>query len=384
MNRLFLPVLLGMAVLAGCSADAVREVVEAEPVPVTIESNVEAGAADVPVDTLVELTADAGTLEDVTVTSEDGQETIDGEGSDGRWVATDRLEPGTVYVVRATGVNDDGQTPFEARFTTVDLTLDEQTYPAVAPIDGETVGVGMPVIVRFDLPVSERELFEQNMHVRTDADVEGSWHWYSDNLVHYRPKEYWPAGTDVTVELDVNSLPAGNGIYGQQDQEVSFTVGSRVITTVDTARHTMTVEKDGQVLRTMPVSTGRAGKESRNGIKVIMEKFDSVDMDAASTGVSEDDPDYYNLSDVKWAMRVTNSGEFIHAAPWSVGSQGRANVSAGCVGMSMADASWLYQNSKRGDVVVYTNSPRGLETQNGWTDWNVDWDTWKAGSALAG
>jgi lipoprotein-anchoring transpeptidase ErfK/SrfK len=113
-----------------------------------------------------------------------------------------------------------------------------------------------------------------------------------------------------------------------------------------------------------------------------MEKFPKVDMDAATTGVDSEDPDYYDISDVKWAMRVTNSGEFLHAAPWSSSSHGRANVSHGCTGMGTANANWLYQNSRRGDVVKYKNSPRGMEDQNGWTDWNVSWDNWKAGSAL--
>jgi lipoprotein-anchoring transpeptidase ErfK/SrfK len=114
-----------------------------------------------------------------------------------------------------------------------------------------------------------------------------------------------------------------------------------------------------------------------------MEKFPKVDMDAATTGVDSEDPDYYDIEDVKWAMRVTNSGEFLHAAPWSAASHGRANVSHGCTGMSTANASWLYQNSRRGDVVKFINSPRGMEDQNGWTDWNVSWDDWKAGSALS-
>ncbi|MGJ9411969.1 Ig-like domain-containing protein [Aeromicrobium sp. CF4.19] len=371
-------------VVSACSADAVRDVAAPEPDPAELASNIEADATDVSVDTLVEVSATLGELDDVTVASRKGKYTVEGEIEDGVWKATQRLEPGVTYVMSASGTHDDTEGTLEQRFTTQDLGLDQQTYPAVSPLEGETVGVGMPIIVTFDLPVQDKALYEENMHVRTDADIEGSWNWFSDNVAHFRPKEYWPAGTDVTVDLEVNSLPAGNGIYGQEDQSVPFTVGSEVISTVDTRSHTMTVKSDGKVLRTIPVSTGKPGKDSRNGTKVIMEKYDAVDMDAASTGVSEDDADYYNLSDVKWAMRVTNSGEFIHAAPWSVGSQGNSNVSAGCVGMTTSDAAWLYQNSKRGDVVEFVGSPRGLEDQNGWTDWNVDWDTWKQGSALDG
>lgn len=139
---------------------------------------------------------------------------------------------------------------------------------------------------------------------------------------------------------------------------------------------------DGKDLRTIPVSTGKPGHETRGGTRIIMEKFSSVDMDAATTGVDSTDPDYYDISDVCWAMRVTNSGVFLHAAPWSVGSQGRENVSHGCVGMSTAEAKWVYDRSRRGDVVEFVGSSRSLEPNNGWTDWNVDWDDWEAGSAV--
>ena len=129
------------------------------------------------------------------------------------------------------------------------------------------------------------------------------------------------------------------------------------------------------------MSTGDSGHKSREGTKIIMEKFSSVDMDAATTGVDSEDPGYYNIKDVRWAMRVTNSGEFLHAAPWSVGSQGRANVSHGCTGISTANAAWLYRQSRRGDVVKFVHSPRP-SSRNGWTDWNLSWDKWQRGSAL--
>ncbi len=160
-------------------------------------------------------------------------------------------------------------------------------------------------------------------------------------------------------------------------------MGRTVVSIVDVAKHRLRYTVDGKTLRTIPVTTGDSDHATRKGTKVIMEKFPSIDMDAATTGVDAEAPDYYNIKGVRWAMRVTNSGEFLHAAPWSTGSQGRANVSHGCTGMSTADASWLYHHSRRGDVVRFVNSPRALEPHNGWTDWNVPWSTWTAGSALA-
>src|SRR5699024_4244236 len=144
--------------------------------------------------------------------------------------------------------------------------------------------------------------------------------WLNEREAHWRPKEYWPAGTKVTVDLRLDGLPAGNGIDGQKDQEVKFTVGKSVVSTVDVRSHKMQVKINGKLAKTLPVTAGDASHQSRDGVKLVMAKLPTVDMDAASTGVDADAPDYYNIKGVKWALRLTNSGEFIHAAPWSVGS----------------------------------------------------------------
>jgi lipoprotein-anchoring transpeptidase ErfK/SrfK len=358
-----------------------RGVTKPDRPTVEFSSNVEAGQRDVAVDTIVKATAKHGTITGVELESDKGNIPFTGEGRS--WTATQRLEPGVEYRLTATGKGDDGKAgSFERTFTTKALTLNEQTYPSVSPLAGETVGVGMPIIVRFDLPVQNRELFEQNMTVETSKPIEGRWAWFGDRSVHFRPKDYWPADTDVTVKILVNSLPAGNGIYGQQDQEVKFRIGSKVVGYVDVNRCTLTVKADDKVIRSIPVSTGDAKHKTRQGTKIIMEKLRKVDMDAATTGIDSEDPDYYDIEDVEFAMRLTNSGEFLHAAPWSVGSQGRANVSHGCTGMSTANAQWLYGQMKKGDPVEYTGSPRPIEEGNGWTDWNIAWDAWVARSAL--
>ena len=369
--------------LTSCSADKVKQAVTAED-PISLSASVKDDAKGVTVDTIVTAEAENGAITEATLVSTDGKTKVSGRITGSQWVASERLEPGTEYKLTVKGDGDDKEEgTLERTFTTEALTLDQQTYPSVAPLKGETVGVGMPVIVTFDLPVKNQELFERNMAVTSDQDVEGSWNWISDRVAHYRPKDFWPAGTKVTVNLRLNGLPAGNGIYGQRDQRVPFKIGRKVISTVDITAHRLRVRIDGETARTIPVSTGDNKHRTRQGTKVIMEKFPEVDMDAATTGVDSEDPEYYDISDVKWAMRVTNSGEFLHAAPWSASSHGRANVSHGCTGMSTANADWLYHQSRRGDVVKFINSPRGMEDQNGWTDWNVSWDDWKAGSALA-
>jgi lipoprotein-anchoring transpeptidase ErfK/SrfK len=338
----------------------------------------------VPVDTLLEVTASDATLKKVTVTSPEGD--LPGEVSDDRssWTAGDRLEPGTTYTMTTLAEDAEGEPVRDrSRFTTQALTLDEQTYASVAPLQGETVGVGMPVVVSFDVPVTDKAAFEKNMKVTSTPQQPGSWHWLSDNEAHWRPKSYWKAGTDVSVDIDVNGVPAGNGIYGQEDREVDFEIGDAHIYRVDARSYQMKVFSNGKLLRTIPITTGKPGFTTRSGVKVIMEKFDSKRMNSETVGIPQGSSEAYDIDNVQWAMRVTNSGEFIHAAPWSVGSQGYANVSHGCTGMSPENAGWLYSMSLRGDVVEYTGTDRPMEPGNGYADWNMSFGEYQQGSALA-
>ena len=343
--------------------------------------------SDVPVSTQLLVFAHQGRLSTVSVTGSGDVGALNGAiaGDGGKWKADDLLEPGTTYTVKAKVSGDDGELVTKRqKFSTQDLTLDQQTYASVAPLPGETVGVGMPVIVTFDIPVTDRASMEQHMNVTTTPAQPGTWHWLSDTVVHYRPKNYWQAGTTVDVNLDVNGVDAGNGIYGQEDRQVAFTIGEAHIYKVDMKTHQMKVTSNGKLLRTIPITTGQQPKfTTRSGIKVIMEKFDAKRMNSETVGIPVDSADGYDLDNVQWAMRVTNSGEFIHAAPWSVGSQGYANVSHGCTGMSTSNADWLYHMTVRGDVVTYTGTDRSIEPGNGYDDWNMSWKDYKAGSALA-
>ena len=324
-----------------------------------------------------------GTLDAVTVTAADGTE-LEGNVETDAWVLSSRLEPGTDYVARARVERSDGEVVTKVlRFHTEDLTLDQQAYPSVAPLAGETVGVGMPVVVSFDLPVTDKASFERHMEVTSTPAQAGSWHWFNDYEVRWRPKTYWQAGTDVSVDLDLNSIPAGNGIYGQESRTIDFHVGDANVYKVNAQTHQMRVFSNGGLVRTIPITTGKDGFTTRSGTKVIIEKFAEKRMNSETVGISSDDPEAYDIDDVKWAMRVTFTGEFIHAAPWSVGSQGYANVSHGCTGLSTENAAWLYAMSKRGDVVEYTGTDRSMTLENGYGDWNADFATYKTGSALS-
>jgi len=182
------------------------------------------------------------------------------------------------------------------------------------------------------------------------------------------------------VQLGVD---AGAGVWGTEDRTLNFSVGDSHIADVDAKLHTMTVYVNGKVARVAAVSTGRDQYPTTSGIHVVLEKSPSIIMDSATVGIPKGNPDYY-YETVLWDVRISWSGEFVHSAPWSVASQGRANVSHGCVNADAADAQWFYNLSRRGDLVVVTGTPRPLVSGNGWTDWNLDWQQWLAGSALQG
>jgi lipoprotein-anchoring transpeptidase ErfK/SrfK len=340
-------------------------------------------ALPVALSTTVSVTATDGTLTTVDVTAPGDVGALEGDISTDRhsWISTGTLRPSTTYSVSAEAVDARGRTTSQTSTFTTAAPAKVLTTE-VLPINGSTVGVGIPVIVHFDHPVVNRAAVERTLTVTASHPVVGGWRWVGDSEVHFRPQAYWPANTDVTVHLGYDGVDSGNGVWGTHDRTIRFHVGAAMISRVDVARHTMTVTRNGKVIKVVPITTGKAGFLTRNGIKVVMEKFVSKVMDAQTIGIHPGDVNYYRLT-VPYAMRVTNSGEFVHAAPWSVANQGLANVSHGCVGMSMANGRWFYSQSHIGDVIQVVNSPRHLEPGNGWTDWNVPWSQWRQGSALA-
>jgi lipoprotein-anchoring transpeptidase ErfK/SrfK len=350
-----------------------------------ITSSIPAGASGVKLNRTLRLDVSHGTLSNVVVSGKSGD--LEGSLSTDKltWQSTGRLQPGETYRVRGIAVDEDGEEAvYRSRFTTQELSLDQQVYPSFFPLPGSTVGVGMPAIIRFDVPIENKASIEKHLRVTSEPAQPGAFHWISDHEVHWRPQSYWQAGTKVTIDADIDSVPAGNGIYGQESRTSNFTVGRSMISKVNMDTHQMRVFRDGKLIRTIPITTGEQPKfTTRSGIKIIVEKNRHRHMRSETVGIPVDSADGYDLDDVEFAMRLTYSGEFVHAAPWSVGSQGRANVSHGCTGMSTANAGWLYEQSIVGDVVEYTGSDKPMTLDNGIGDWNLPFDQYAQGAALS-
>ncbi len=388
-------VVLTMASVSACSNDPVKTgtrapgngAPSASATPVsaaTISSSIAAGARDVKVNRSVRLNVTDGVFNSVTITSTLGA--VKGALSPDKlsWQSTSRLQPGATYRVRGVAVDDEGrENQYQAKFRTQVLSMDKQTYPSFIPQPGSTVGIGLPVIIRFDVPVTDRETIQKHLKVTSKPAQIGAFHWISSNEVHWRPKTYWKAGTKVSVVADIDSVPAGNGVFGQVSRSSNFTIGRAMISRVDMNNHTMKVFKDGKLIRTLPITTGEQPKFStRSGTKVIVEKFRKRRMNSETVGIPVDSADGYDLDDVEYAMRLTYSGEFVHAAPWSVGSQGRANVSHGCTGMSTENAGWFYENTIVGDVIEYTGSSKKMTLENGFGDWNLPFSDYAQAGSL--
>ena len=351
------------------------------------------GTADYSVVKPVVVTAEAGTLSSVSVRNADGKAVRGALSADKTsWTSTEPLGYDRTYSVNAVAANEDGKaTKATTKFSTVEPRT--FTLPYVSPSSGSVVGVGQPIAVRFDEPVGDKAAAERALTVTTKPAVQGSWHWFSDQAVHWRPPRYWKAGTKVTVKAAVYGVHVGGDIYGQQDVTASFTIGRSKIATIDDRTKRMVVRIDGKVARTDP---GGMGKDQRivsngqvidyltqSGPHVVAEKYPVKKMSSASYGVTDKkNPNYYE-EEIPLAVRISPDGEFVHAASWSVADQGVRNVSHGCVNISPANARWFYDNFSFGDVVDIRNTGRALPQAPGYNEWGIPWAQWKAGSALS-
>ncbi|GAA3988718.1 Ig-like domain-containing protein [Streptomyces marokkonensis] len=330
-----------------------------------------------------------GRITDVTAMDAAGRHVAGELSADGaRWHSTTPLAAGARYTVRISTENGDGAPgrkvlTFETGRPSSKKTLDVSFGP-----EAGAYGVGQPVTAELSQPVrdsAQRAIVERALKVDSTPAVEGAWHWVDDKKLHYRPKEYWPAHATVQVRSTLDGIKIGDRMWGGTAKPLTITTDDHVVAVTDAAAHTLTLYRDGEEVRQMPVTAGKPGFETRNGVKVVLAKEPFVRMRSSTVGIAEGSSESYDLP-VYFATRVTWSGEYVHAAPWSVGSQGLANVSHGCVGMSTADAEWFFDAVQEGDLVEVVNS--GGETMepfgNGFGDWNLDWTEWHTGSALTG
>ena len=308
------------------------------------------------------------------------------------WTSTEPLAFNRTYSIDAQATSAAGVTrSTSAQFTTVKPR--QTVFPSFFPNPKmKTVGVGQPMVVIFDKPPVDRAAAEKALTVTTVPAVQGSWYWWDNRTLHYRPQAYWKAGTKITVAAKVYGVNLGGGMYGEIDRTLNVTVGPAKIAKINDATKTMQVFIDGKLVRTVPVSLGQNktldvnGKKislvTPSGIYVAQERYAVKQMSSATYGL----PTSYDLGydkAIPLAVRISNGGIFVHSAPWSVADQGVRNVSHGCININPAAAKWFYDTFSFGDIVQVTGTSTQLESTDGFGDWNLTWPKWQQGSALS-
>jgi lipoprotein-anchoring transpeptidase ErfK/SrfK len=379
-----------LLLLAGCTggngAGGGSTATAAEAPPAQVSLALADGSADVSPLVPLEISVTHGKLGDVTLVDGEGA-AVPGAVAAGAAADTVVFTPeaplayGTQYKLTASAATEDKETTASSSFSTVSPgTL---STPSIGPLDGTTVGVGMPVRVYFDEPVTDKAAVESHLQVTTSTPTDGVWSWLNASEVHFRPSTYWPPNTRVTLDANLYGVDFGDGIWGERNRRVSFSVGAKHVSVVDAASHMMDVYDGDQLVQTFPVSAGSELNPTRNGAHVVTQSYRNITMDSSTFGLAVDAPGGYR-ADVEYAVRISNNGEFVHGAPWSVDQQGNSNVSHGCINLSTERAAWFFQFSQPGDVVEVTNSvgPTLSAADGDIYDWAIPWDQWQAGSAL--
>jgi lipoprotein-anchoring transpeptidase ErfK/SrfK len=373
-------------VLTGCTSgsghpDAAPASPSPAAAPPTVSLTPATGGKDVPVSAEITAAATNGQVTEVTLTDDKGATvplTMRADGSS--WVPATPLAYERTYTAQATVAGAAGLTATQATtFSTMSRparTIDSTLYFAA----GQTYGVAMPITLNFAeaVPEAARAQVQKRLFVTTDPPQPGAWHWLATGTeVFYRAPDYWQPGTTISVRTALEGLPMGGDLYGDADRTATSKISdSSVFLDVDNATKQMTVTVNGAVTRTIPVSMGKPGTPTSSGKMVIMEKFDWTTFD------TRNDPQGGYVVTVANAQRLTWGGEFIHAAPWSVGDQGHSNVSHGCTNVSDEASAYLMNVTHVGDQVTIKGTEVALDMGNGWTAWNLDWADFVKGSAL--
>ncbi|WP_204870679.1 MULTISPECIES: Ig-like domain-containing protein [Nocardiaceae] len=375
---------LVIALVAGCSgtpgsSESAAPTTEAAPVA-AVTYTPAAGATDVSPTAPISVSVANGTFEAVSLTTADGRAvagTLDPAKT--TFTVTEPLGYDAVYTWAGTAVGSDGKpVPVEGTLGTVA----PQSITSVSTNigDGQEVGVAAPIILKFDDAIVDKKAVEKALTVTTNPPTAGSWAWLPDDggsRVHWRPQNYWAPGTTVDVSAKLYGVNYGGGAYGDSDVTVNFTIGRSQVVIADATSHRMQVVRDGQTVMDIPVSYGEGNEDrnvTRSGIHVVTEKYEDFLMS---------NPPYYENVRERWATRISNNGEFIHANPLTTGVQGSSNVTNGCINLSTEDAQTYFQMAVYGDPVEVTGTRIDLSAADGDIyDWAIDWPTWQSMSAL--
>jgi lipoprotein-anchoring transpeptidase ErfK/SrfK len=371
--------------LAGCGKDKPQAQApgsSSDPgKPVSVTINAPANGAK-SVSTAVEVAVSSVNAASVDVKlAAAGGDTITGQfRPDGKsWLPDHQLDYATAYTATVTAKGEKDKTATAtATFTTMDQPKTAFVRSQIG--DDQIVGIGAMMVLNFgvQVPDSLKASVQNRLFVTSDPPQEGIWTWFGGDEVHYRPKEFWQPGTKIFMRAATGGLKLSGDTYGNNDLTVQASVVTdKLAVKVDNATKKLTVLINDQPVKVFPVSLGKPATPSFSGTMVVMTR---KEVEPFSNDLPPDQGGY-NLT-VYWDMRLTWSGQYIHAAPWSVKYQGKTNVSHGCINLSTDNAKWLYDRTHIGDPVTVTGTEVHLPYGDGWTDWDKSWEDYVKGSAI--
>jgi lipoprotein-anchoring transpeptidase ErfK/SrfK len=326
----------------------------------------------------ITVTATQGKVTSVTVAAHGGDPVSGALSADGKaWKSSGTLNASQSYTVTATGTDGSGQrvtTTSTFRTLTPTQTFSTEIYEG----SDQTYGVGMPIMLIFSQPITNRAAVERSLSLTTSKPVIGAWYWDGNEHLDFRPRDYWPADTTVSFDGRLNGVEGAPGVYGTADLTQTFNIGESLIAVASTTTHRTQIYVNGKLTYNWPISTGRASLPTPDGTYVSVEKNNPVRMIGGGPAGSAG---YYNEL-VYWAVRFTFSGDYYHSAPWSVVDQGTTNVSHGCVNLPPDDAETYYNMSIPGDPITVTASTAAGQWDDGWTEWFLPFSQYLKGSAL--
>jgi lipoprotein-anchoring transpeptidase ErfK/SrfK len=343
--------------------------------------------AEVPFDENLTIEVSNGSIASAEVVPADGGDPLDGAADGAVWISATPPLPATAYQVTVEATDaDGGPHTLTGDFTVAEVPDGQRLTLDVIRGGGNVVGVGTPIIIKFDQAVEDRAAVESAMHVASEPQVVGAWHWFSAQEAHFRPQEYWPAGTRIRVDLQLNGVQAGENLWGGREYSYEIEVGDEHIAKVDASTHTFSLIKNGETVATWDTSLGAPEFATRTGTYIVLSKDRERNMTSCNANITcdEGNPEYYDV-ETEFAVRLTNSGTFVHSAPWSETAQGEDNVSHGCLNLNETNAKTYFELAQYGDVVEVVNSTRPADDlvqrgDPGMVDWNLSWDRLLAGS----
>jgi lipoprotein-anchoring transpeptidase ErfK/SrfK len=355
------------------------------------------GADEVSPSGPVLVTATSGTITGVEMRSDSGKVIPGVLTPDGTvWKPTAQLGYGRTYRLSISARGPNGMpTRQTSSFSTLSPGNQTEVYLETTAggllQDGATYGVGMVVVAKFDEPIENKANAERRLVVKTNPPVSGSWNWLDDQTAHWRPEKYYAPGTTVDVSANLYGTLVGDGLYGQEDEHVSFKIGDSHVSIADDNTKQVSVYDNGKLVRTMPTSMGMGGTETIGGttlsfwtppgVYTVMDKANPVIMDSSTFGLPINSRLGYRET-IPYATRISKDGIYLHQLHDTIWAQGNTNVSHGGLNLSGENAEWFYNFSVPGDIVEIRNTGGDPLAPSNNGDWSVPWAQWRQGSAL--